>query len=149
LKAAELEVFLGKQISRALLAAHGELAHRAATMRRKFAGVVAFIVPEIKLSDDLSLEPKAYQIKIHGTAVAKDELRIGDVLVIIGDGPRPDVPGDETREPAFGLKALWVPEALSSTLNREGFTPINPTTVLLTHLREVIRANLAQLLSYK
>jgi flagellar biosynthesis protein FlhA len=149
LKAAELEVCLGKQISGALLAAHGELAQRVAKMRRKFAREFGFIVPEIKLSDDLSLEPKAYQIKIHGTAVAKDELRIGDVLVIIGDGPRPDVPGDETREPAFGLKALWVPEALSSTLKREGFTPIDPTTVLLTHLREVIRANLAQLLSYK
>src|SRR5690606_17192922 len=149
LRAAELEVCLGKQISGALLAAHGELAQRVAKMRRKFAREFGFIVPEIKLSDDLALEPKSYQIKIHGTAIAKEELRLGDVLVIIGDGPRPDVPGDETREPAFGMKALWVPEALSSTIKREGFTPIDPTTVLLTHLREVIRNNLAQLLSYK
>jgi flagellar biosynthesis protein FlhA len=149
LRAAELEVCLGKQISGALLAAHGELAQRVAKMRRKFAREFGFIVPEIKLSDDLALEPKTYKIKIHGTAIAKEELRLGDVLVIIGDGPRPDVPGDETREPAFGMKALWVPEALSSTIKREGFTPIDPTTVLLTHLREVIRANLAQLLSYK
>src|SRR5690606_23248002 len=90
-----------------------------------------------------------YQIKIHGTAVAKAELRIGDMLVIIGDGPRPDVPGEECQEPAFGLKALWVPEALASNVKRDGFTPIDPLTVLLTHLREVIRSNLAQLLSYK
>jgi flagellar biosynthesis component FlhA len=63
-------------------------------------------VAEIRLSDDLSIPPKAYQIKIHGTMVASEELRIGDVLVITGDGPRPDMPCDEAREPAFGMKAV-------------------------------------------
>lgn len=149
LRAVEIEVSLGKQISSALLAAHGELAQRVAKMRRKFAREFGFVVPEIKLSDDLVLSPKAYQIKIHGTVVATSELRIGDLLVIIGDGPRPDVPGEETREPAFGMKALWVPEALADNVRRDGLTPIDPLTVLLTHLREVIRNNLAQLLSYK
>lgn len=149
LRAVEIEVSLGKQISSALLAAHGELAQRVAKMRRKFAREFGFVVPEIKLSDDLVLLPKAYQIKIHGTVVATSELRIGDLLVIIGDGPRPDVPGEETREPAFGMKALWVPEALADNVRRDGLTPIDPLTVLLTHLREVIRNNLAQLLSYK
>lgn len=149
LRAVEIEVCLGKQISGALLAAHGELAQRVAKMRRKFAREFGFVVPEIKLSDDLTLPPKTYQIKIHGAVAAAEELRIGDLLVIVGDGPRPDVPGDETREPAFGMKALWVPEALSSSIERDGFTPIDPLTVLLTHLREVIRSNLAQLLSYK
>lgn len=149
LRAVEIEVSLGKQISSALLAAHGELAQRVAKMRRKFAREFGFVVPEIKLSDDLVLLPKTYQIKIHGTVVATSELRIGDLLVIIGDGPRPDVPGEETREPAFGMKALWVPEALADNVRRDGLTPIDPLTVLLTHLREVIRNNLAQLLSYK
>jgi len=149
LRAVEIEVCLGKQISGALLSAHGELAQRVAKMRRKFARQYGFVVPEIKLTDDLALSPKAYQIKIHGTAVASEELRIGDVLVIIGDGPKPDVPGDETREPAFGMKAIWAPEVFAGNLKRDGFTPIDPMTVLLTHLHEVIRNNLAQLLSYK
>jgi len=149
LKAAEIEVCLGKQISTTLIAAHGELAQRVTKMRRKFAREFGFVVPDIKLSDDLALPPKTYQIKIHGTAVAKAELRIGDMLVIIGDGPRPDVPGEECQEPAFGLRALWVPEALAANVKRDGLTPIDPPTVLLTHLREVIRNNLAQLLSYK
>lgn len=149
LRTVEIEVCLGKQISGAMLAAHGELAQRVAKMRRKFAREFGFVVPEIKLSDDLTLPPKIYRIKIHGAVAAGEELRIGDLLVIIGDGPRPDIPGDETHEPAFGTKALWVPEALSSNVKRDGFTPIDPLTVLLTHLREVIRSNLAQLLSYK
>jgi flagellar biosynthesis protein FlhA len=149
LKTIEIELCLGKQISGALLAAHNELAQRVGKMRHKFARQYGFVVPEIRLADDLSIPPKSYQIKIHGTAVASEELHIGDVLVIVGDGPRPDVPGDEAREPAFGMKALWVPEMFSNALKRDGFTAVDNMSVLLTHLGEVIRNNLAQLLSYK
>ena len=58
-------------------------------------------------------------------------------------------PGDEAREPAFGMKAVWVSEAFVGNVKREGFTPIDNMSVMLTHLREVIRNNLSQLLSYK
>ncbi len=149
LRAIELELCLGKQLSSALLPAHGELAARVGKMRRAFARQYGFVVPEIKLSDDLSINPKSYQIKIHGTVVAGEDLRLGDVLVVVGDGPLPDVPADETREPAFGMKAVWVSEAFTSNVKREGFTPIDNMSVMLTHVREVIRNNLSQLLSYK
>ncbi len=149
LKTVEIELCLGKQISSSFIKSHNELAQRVGKMRRSFARQYGFIVPEIKLTDDLVIPPKRYQIKIHGTVVASEELRIGDVLIVTGDGPRPDVPGDETREPAFGMKAIWVSEAFSSTVKREGFAPVDPMSVLLTHLREVIRNNLSQLLSYK
>src|SRR5262249_13663494 len=86
---------------------------------------------------------------IHGTVVATEELRIGDVLVITGEGPKPEMPGEETHEPAFGMKAMWVPEMFAATLKRDGFRPVDNLSVLLTHLREIIRNNLAQLFSYK
>jgi flagellar biosynthesis protein FlhA len=149
LKTAEIEIAFGKQLSTALLASHGELAHRVGRMRRAFAKQYGFVVPEIRIADDLAIPAKTYQIKIHGTVVAAEELRIGDVLVITGDGPVPDVPGDEAREPAFGMKALWVSEMFANTVKREGFNPVDPMSVMLTHLREVIRGNLSQLLSYK
>jgi flagellar biosynthesis protein FlhA len=149
LKTVEIELCLGKQISSSLLKAHGELAQRVGKMRRSFARQYGFVVPEIKLTDDLSIPTKSYQIKIHGTVVASEELRLGDVLVVVGDGQKPDVPGEDTREPAFGMKAMWVPEMFVSTLKRDGFKPVDNLSVLLTHLREVIRNNLAQLLSYK
>ena len=120
LKTSEIELCLGKQLSSALLPAHGELAHRVSKMRRKFAKQYGFVIPEIKLSDDLAIDPKRYQIKIHGTVVATGELRIGDVMVIIGDGPRPTVPGDDTREPAFGMKALWLSEMFVSNAEARG-----------------------------
>jgi flagellar biosynthesis protein FlhA len=149
LKTAEIELCLGKQVSTSLLKSHGELAQRVAKMRRKFASQYGFVVPEIKLTDDLGIPPQTYQIKIHGTIAAAETLRIGDVLVITGDGPKPDVPGEEAREPAFGMKAMWVPETFATNLKREGFKPVDTMSVLLTHLREVIRNNLSQLLSYK
>ena len=149
LKTAEIELCLGKQLASSFMRSHNELTQRVSKMRRHFAKQYGFIVPEIKLTDDLGIPPKTYQIKIHGTVVAGEELRIGDVLVVTGEGPRPDVPGDETREPAFGMKAMWVSEAFISNVKREGFAPVDNMSVLLTHMREVIRNNLAQLLSYK
>jgi flagellar biosynthesis protein FlhA len=149
LRTSEVELSLGRQLSSALLSSHAELAQRVAKMRKKFAKQYGFVVPDIKLSDDLTAAPKSYQIKIHGTTVTSGELRIGDVLVITGDGPKPSVPGDETREPAFGMKAVWVPEMFTNIVKREGFTPVDNISVLLTHLGEIIRNNLSQLLSYK
>jgi flagellar biosynthesis protein FlhA len=149
LKTAELELCLGKQLSAKLIASHGEIGHRVAKMRRNFARQYGFVVPEIKISDSLSIPPKSYQIKIHGTVAASYELRIGDLLVITGDGRKPDVPGDEVREPAFGMKAMWVSEAFSKELSRTGFGGVDNMSVLLTHVSEVIRNNLSQLLSYK
>jgi flagellar biosynthesis protein FlhA len=149
LKTPEIELCLGKQLSTHLLASHGELAHRVAKMRRKFARRYGFVVPEIKLSDDLSLPPKTYQVRIHGTAVATQVLRLGEVLVVTGEGRKPDLPGDEVKEPAFGMKAMWVSDAFAGEIQRDGFTAVDNMSVLLTHLSEVVRNNLAQLLSYK
>jgi flagellar biosynthesis protein FlhA len=149
MKSAEIELCLGKQLATKLLASHNELASRVTKMRRKFAKQYGFVVPDIKLSDSLSIPPKAYQIKMHGTIVAAQELRLGEFLVILGERRKPDLPSDEVREPAFGMKAVWISEAFMNELTREGFTPIDNISVLLTHLSEVIRNNLAQLLSYK
>jgi flagellar biosynthesis protein FlhA len=149
LKVPELELCLGKQLGTQLLAAHGELAHRVGKMRRKFAKQYGFVVPEIKLSDNLTIPPKSYQVRVHGTIVASQELRLGELLVVTGEGRKPDVPGEEVREPAFGMKAVWVSDVFANEVKREGFAAIDNMSVLLTHLSEVIRNNLAQLLSYK
>ncbi len=94
-RTAEVEIVLGKQLSTALLASQGELSASRERMRRSFAKQYGFVVPDIRITDDISIPAKTYQIKIHGTVIASEELRIGDVLVITGDGPVPDVPYDE------------------------------------------------------
>jgi flagellar biosynthesis protein FlhA len=149
LKLSEIEIVLGQQLSTVFLRKHEELSQRVSKLRRKFARQYGFVVPEIQLSDDFTLLPRTYQIRLHGVPIAGHEMPIGEVLVIIGEGPRPSVPGVETREPAFGMKALWVPESFTAELRREGFTAVDPLTILLTHLSEAIRNNLAQLFSYR
>lgn len=135
----EIELSLGKQLSAEMLNAHSELAHRVAKMRKKFAAQYGFVVPEIKLSDSLRLSPKAYEFRIHGTVVASGEMRPGSMLVVVGDGRLPDLPGEEVREPAFGVKAMWVSESYANEVKREGMHPVDRLSVLLTHLSETIR----------
>ncbi|WP_339031232.1 flagellar biosynthesis protein FlhA [Bradyrhizobium symbiodeficiens] len=149
LKTAEIELALGGHLSVHLLGSRTELAHRVAKIRKKFAKQYGFVIPEIKLSDNLSIDPKGYQIRIHDTRVAHGELRLGEVLVLVDKDGKPDVPGEEVVEPAFGMKALWVTEAFTDEVKRQGCKPVDNLSVLLTHLSEVLRANLAQLLSYK
>ena len=149
LKTAEIEVAFGKQIATAFLGSQEELAFRMARMRKKFATQYGFVIPEVKISEDLALPQKAYQIRIHGTAFSLHELRLGEVLALTGNKPLPDIPGEPVKEPAFGMPALSVPQNFAADLKRMGIATVDNLSVLLTHLSEVIRNNLPQLLSYR
>jgi len=149
LKTAEIELLIGKQLSTKLLLSHQELAFRMGKMRKKFAQQYGFVVPEVRLTDDLSIPSKSYQIKVHGTVVAEYQMRVGEIMVLLGTRDIPEIPGEEVREPAFGMRAYSVPEMFAEDLKREQYTSADNMSVLLTHLSEVIRNNLPQLLSYK
>jgi flagellar biosynthesis protein FlhA len=118
-------------------------------MRKKFAQQYGFVVPEVRLTDDFAIPPKSYQIKIHGTVVAEYEMRVGEIMVLLGSRDLPDIPGEEVKEPAFGMRAYSVLETFAEDLKREQLNYADNMSVLLTHLSEVIRNNLPQLLSYK
>ncbi len=149
LRTAEIEITMGKQLAARLMPSGPELGHRVTKMRRKFARQYGFVVPEIKVSDSMDVPAKSYQIRIHGTVVVSQELRLGESLIITGDGRKPDLPGIDTREPAFGMKAMWVSDAYTAEAKRQNFQTVDTLSILLTHLSEVIRNNLSQLLSYK
>ena len=76
-------------------------------------------------------------------------MRIGELMVMIGDRRRPDVPGDDAREPAFGMKAMWISDASCDRGEARGLCAGRQPFRVLTHVSEVIRNNLSQLLSYK
>lgn len=149
LRTPEIELTLGKQLMGLMLTQQGELALRVSKIRRKFAQLYGFVIPEIKLSDDIRISPKSYTIRIHGTEVATFEVRPQEMLVVTAGKKKPDVPGDDAREPAFGLEAMWVPETFAAELRSGGYGVFDPVSVMLTHLSEVVRNNLAQLLSYR
>ncbi len=149
LETAEIELLLGKQLAAKMLPERQELAFRMSRMRRKFAVQYGFVVPEVRLSDDFSISDKSYQIKIHGTVVASYEMRVGELLVFASRDELADIPAEEVREPAFSMKALSVPETFGEDIKQSQIPTADNMSVLLTHLSEVIRNNLPQLLSYK
>jgi flagellar biosynthesis protein FlhA len=149
LKTDEVELLVGKQLASNVLRTPQEIANRVGKMRRKFALQYGFVVPEIRVSESFAVPSKSYQIKIHGTTIATQEMRIGEYLVVTGEGPAPDVPGETVKEPAFGMKAMWVIDSYASEVRREGFSPVDNMSAMLTHISEVIRNNLTQLLSYR
>lgn len=149
LRSPGIELQLGRHIASSMLMSHDELAHRVNKMRRRFAQEFGFIIPEILLTDDLAIRPRSYAVKIYGSVAATAELRLGDVMVIPGAQPAPDLPGENVIEPAFGLDAIWFPDMFAVELRAKGYQPIDAMSVMLTHLSEVIRSQLGTLLSYR
>jgi flagellar biosynthesis protein FlhA len=139
---------LGRQLSARLLSDHSELANRVGKMRKRFARQYGFIVPEITLSDDLDLPPKDYELRVHGSAVARARLPLGELTIILGERAAPDMPHEPYVEPAFGMKAAVIPMAYSAQAKQAGYEPVEDVSVLLTHVSETLSRNLAQLLSY-
>ena len=149
LRTPDIELCLGKQLALQVLPQRADIASRMTKMRKKFAKTYGFVIPEIALTDSITLPAKSYEIRIHGTMVSQQSMRIGELLVLIGDRPKPDIAGDMTRDPAFGMQAMWVPPALKGELRRQNFEGVDNTSVILTHLSELIRQNLSRLFSYK
>ena len=144
-----IELAIGKQLAARILDPRNDLARRIARVRKRLASQFGFVAPEIRIREEFRLTDRQYRIFIQGSIAAQFEMRLGEVLVVIGDGKRPDLPGEETLEPSFGLKALWFPEGFATELKRQGFEPVNTESILLTHLTETIKANLGSVFTYR
>lgn len=123
--------------------------HNEIKKRRNFARDYGFIFPDIRLIDNLDIKPRSYQIRIQGAYVASYELKLRNQLVIFGSGPKPSIIGEETTDPAFGMKALWIPDTMFEDARIAGYSPVDPVSVLLTHVSETMRNQLSLLLTYK
>ncbi len=124
----------------------GDLIERIRTTRRQLALEMGFIVPPIHIRDNLQLKPSAYSILVKGIEVARGELRMGSLLAINPGTVETPVTGVATREPAFGLDALWVASQDRERAQLAGYTVVDPGTVVITHLTEVIRRHAWELL---
>jgi len=125
----------------------GDLLDRIANIRRQIAADLGIIVPPIRIRDNVNLQPNQYTLKLRGAEIAKGDLMPGHLLAIDSGTVTQPVAGLETTEPAFGLKAIWVPESQRSTAEHRNYTVVEPTSVLSTHLTELIRGHAAELLT--
>jgi flagellar biosynthesis protein FlhA len=117
-------------------------------LRRQLAQEMGFVMPSVRILDNMQLGANEYRICVKEADSGKGELYPGSLLVMDPRGLPIDLPGTHTTEPAFGLPATWVSGALREEAAFRGFTVVDPGTVLTTHLTEVLKAHMAELLSY-
>jgi flagellar biosynthesis protein FlhA len=124
----------------------GELLERIRALRRQLAVEMGIIVPAIHIRDNLQLKPNEYSIILKGVEIARGELVPGHYLVIAADDRGLKLKGIETKEPAFGLPAVWVGEKEKESAQAKGYVVVDPATVVTTHLTEVIKSHADELL---
>ena len=117
-------------------------------LRRQLAQEMGFVMPAVRILDNMQLGANEYCIRVKEVDAGRGELFPGSLLVMDPKGTPIDLPGTHTSEPAFGLPATWVAQTLREEAAFRGLTVVDPGTVLTTHLTEVIKSNMSELLSY-
>lgn len=124
----------------------GELLQRIKALRKQMASEMGFIVPSIHIRDNLQLRPNEYAVLIKGVEVAKGELLAGHYMAITPEDPGPEIKGVRTREPAFGLPAVWVTEDDREAVQASGLVVVDTATVITTHLTELVKNHVDELI---
>lgn len=124
----------------------GDLLDRVVMIRRQCALDLGIVVPMIRLRDNIQLKPNEYVIKIKGVEVARYELRTDSYMIMNPTGGPIEIDGIETREPAFGLPAMWISDDKKEIAEMKGYTVVDASSVLATHLTEVVKQNAHELL---
>ncbi len=124
----------------------GDIPQRIRNMRRQIAQEYGIIVPLVHIRDNLRLQPDQYRILIRGIEVDSYEIKPGYYLAVDLGTAKGPLEGIETKDPAFGLKAYWVTEEKKEEAQRKGYMVVDVSTAIITHLSEVIKRNLHELL---
>jgi flagellar biosynthesis protein FlhA len=123
------------------------LLRRIAAIRKQLASELGYVLPAVRVTDNLSLKAREYSILLKGVEVSRYEIPPNSDLVITSGQTAPSLPGIPTKEPAFGLDAMWIPATSSDAARKAGYTVVDAVSVLGTHLAELIRQHLHELFS--
>ena len=124
------------------------LTEQIKALRRSLAGEMGFVMPAVRILDNVQLEANAYVIKIKEVEAGSGKVWPGQHMVMDPAGGQVNLPGTHTTEPTFGLPATWVDGAHKEEASLKGYTVVDAATVLSTHLTELLKTNMAELLSY-
>jgi flagellar biosynthesis protein FlhA len=117
-------------------------------LRRTLAAEYGFVMPSVRILDNMRLPSQGYCIRIKELEAGEGEVRLGALMAMDPRGGQVEIAGEHMREPAFGLPATWIDESLREEATFRGYTIVDPATVLTTHLTEILKDNMAELLSY-
>ncbi len=123
-----------------------DLLERITRIRKESALDMGLVVPRIRIIDNMRLEPSEYAFKIKGVQVGRGAIRIGYYLAINPGGAADDVPGERTKDPTFGLPALWISEDNRDRAERSGYTVVDAPSIIATHLTEIIKRHASEIL---
>ena len=124
----------------------GELLNRIKALRKQLAGEMGFIMPAVHIRDNLQLKPNEYSFLMKGAEIGGGELIPNHRLAIINEESGVKITGIATREPAFGLPAIWIPEKEAENVQAKGIVVVDAATVVTTHITEIIKSHVDELL---
>ena len=124
----------------------GELLHRIKALRKQLATEMGFIMPAVHIRDNLQLKPNEYSFLMKGSELARGELILDHRLAIVPEENGVKIAGIPTREPAFGLPAVWIPERDAETVQAKGIVVVDTATVVTTHITEIVKSHVDELL---
>ncbi|MDO1558184.1 flagellar biosynthesis protein FlhA [Brevundimonas sp. 2R-24] len=117
-------------------------------LRRSLAQEFGFVMPPVRILDNMRLPSQGYAVRVKEMEAGQGEVRLGALMAMDPMGRQVELPGEHMKEPAFGLPATWIDESLREEAAFRGYTIVDPATVLTTHLTEILKDNMADLLSY-
>jgi len=117
-------------------------------LRRTLAADFGFVMPSVRILDNMRLPSMGYCLRIKEMEAGSGEVRIGQLMAMDPRGGQVDLPGEHMKEPAFGLPATWIDDALREEASFRGYTIVDPATVMTTHLTEILKENMPDLLTY-
>ncbi len=148
LKVEMLELTLGYQLIRLADASQGgDLLERIRSMRRKIATDLGFLMPQVRIRDNLHLDPSHYQILLKGVDIGHGSIRPDKFLAMDSGMATEEIEGEKTKEPAFGLDAIWIKPELKEDAIMNGYTVVDPATVISTHMSELVKSHAEELLT--
>ena len=124
---------------------NGDLLERISHIRKQFATDWGIIVPSVRIKDNLELKPGGYSIKLKGIEIAKGELMADHMMAMDPGTVIEQMDGVETKEPVFGLPAIWITDDRKDEAQYNGYTVVDLSTIVATHLTEVLKTNLSEL----
>ncbi|MDQ0466165.1 flagellar biosynthesis protein FlhA [Caulobacter ginsengisoli] len=125
-----------------------KLTDQIRALRKTLASEFGFVMPPVRILDNMRLPTQGYAIRIKEMESGSGEVRIGSLMAMDPRGGQVELPGEHMKEPAFGLPATWIDANLKEEATFRGYTIVDPATVLTTHLTEILKDNMADLLSY-
>ncbi len=143
-----IEVEIGYSLTKlADVRVGGDLSERVGATRRQIALELGYVMPSVRIRDNAALKPNEYVIKIKGETVAQALAYPNELLAIDSGAVIHPIAGTPTKEPVFGLEALWIEPGMQEMAERNGYTVVEPSAMMTTHLAEVIKIHAAELLS--